>query len=294
MGVDNSSSSAKPEANSLDLNALAAQLVPILLSQLQSSGTAATPAFQPQPAAGPPQSILFSASSAQMAFVGPLTSNPAAGTSASLLSQFPEVEAPVIATIIQHEFKGSDLYKLDSKYRDKAERGVLEWENGTLQFKSEPTVKDYPNPNFVIQPLTVYFSILIAHSAATGKTAELAIATLAYISSLTKLAVEFEWHAVLAYHMAFFARRRREMVQGVYSGWGSIDHSLHGEYLLSYRKQKASPATLTRRADTGREVCNLFNKGSCTATPCRNGRVHKCSQCGRSDHGASTCTTTRS
>lgn len=299
MGDDTSKSPAtKSNPGSFDLNALASQLVPLLISQLQSQGLTA-PNPPPTVAPTPISQLSFNMPAMQQpqaaptVFVGPLSSNPVAGTSSSLLSQFPEVEAATIAAIIQHEFKGSDLYKLDSRYRDKAERGVLELENGSLQFKTEPTVKDYPNVNSVLQPLTVYFSILIAHSVATGKTADLAVAVLAYVSSLTKLATEFEWHAVLAYHMAFFARRRRDMLQGVYGGWALVDHALHGEYLLSYRKQKVSSVP-AKKLDHVKEVCNLFNKGTCTTTPCRNGRVHKCAQCGRGDHGANSCSSSRS
>ena len=35
-------------------------------------------------------------------------------------------------------------------------------------------------------------------------------------------------------------------------------------------------------------VCLNFNKGKCE-TPCRHGRVHKCSVCGASGHGAFNC-----
>ncbi|KZT64017.1 hypothetical protein DAEQUDRAFT_770064 [Daedalea quercina L-15889] len=39
----------------------------------------------------------------------------------SLLDQFPSVKAGVLLDIACHNFEPSDLYKLDSKYRDKAE-----------------------------------------------------------------------------------------------------------------------------------------------------------------------------
>ena len=79
-------------------------------------------------------------------------------------------------------------------------------------------VKNCPNINSILQPLTVYFSILITHSMATGKTAKLAVSVFTYIASITKLSAEFEWHAILAYHMIFFSRCRREMVQRLYAG----------------------------------------------------------------------------
>lgn len=42
-------------------------------------------------------------------------------------------------SLIQHDFKGRELYKLDLIYRDKADRGVLQWEEGSLQLKAEPS-----------------------------------------------------------------------------------------------------------------------------------------------------------
>lgn len=73
--------------------------------------------------------------------VGPLTGNPAANLlpPSSLLTQFPELESSVIMSLIQHDFKGRELYKLDLIYRDKADRGVLQWEEGSLQLKAEPS-----------------------------------------------------------------------------------------------------------------------------------------------------------
>ncbi|KAJ7095567.1 hypothetical protein C8R44DRAFT_585099, partial [Mycena epipterygia] len=67
-------------------------------------------------------------------------------------------------------------------------------------------------------PLTVYIRILIAHSAPTSKAADFAFC-LGYLESFLKLRSHYEWSAVLAYHMAFSARRRREMATGSYIGW---------------------------------------------------------------------------
>ncbi|KAF9552948.1 hypothetical protein CPC08DRAFT_728260 [Agrocybe pediades] len=51
------------------------------------------------------------------AFVPPVTR--ATGASPTLRSLFPQIEAAHITAIIQHSFMAGDLYKLDSKYRDK-------------------------------------------------------------------------------------------------------------------------------------------------------------------------------
>lgn len=226
--------------------------------------------------------------------VGPLTGNPAAGASLSLLLTFPEVEETVIISVITHTLKGSDLYKLDSKYRDKADRGMLDFENGNIRMRTDTTTKDYPTPASIEIPLMVYFRIIIAHSAATGQSVQVALATLSYVESFLRLRADYEWSAVLAYHMAFFARRRREMGQGDYNGWKRIDIELQSEYLLGYRKTRTatSSSTATRKPDPNRgtDTCKLFNTGACVGTPCRNGRVHKCLKCSKADHGAHTCT----
>ncbi|GLB45427.1 hypothetical protein LshimejAT787_3700060 [Lyophyllum shimeji] len=227
-------------------------------------------------------------------FAGPLTANPAAGASQSLLSQFPEVEEALILAVIGHTLKPSDLYKLDSKYRDKAERGMLEIEGGTLRVKADTTTKDYPTPYSVQAPLLVYIRILIAH--ATGsQVAAVARATTLYLAQFLKLCAEYEWAAVLNYHMAFFAHRRREMVAGDYAGWCNIDVELQADYLTGFRKSRgaATPSTSRKAADSrASEVCRMFNTGVHTGMACPNGRVHRCSTpgCNSTQHGANMCT----
>lgn len=278
-----------------DLLALANALAPLVLAQLPQAPAppaAGAPGPFPYPPGGPQPG-------AQGPFVGPLTANPAAGASPSLLAQFPEVEEAVIVMVINHTLKPSDLYKLDAKYRDKADRGTLEFENGLVRVRTDTSTRDYPTPQSIEAPLTVYIRILIAHAVPTGQVAEVATATLTYLESFLKLRNDYEWSAVLQYHMSFFARRRREMVQGDYSGWKQVDQQLQGDHLNGYRKTRLPPnsqaSTSARRLDTaprGTEVCKLFNIGVCTsgAVACRNGRIHKCSQCGNQQHGANTCT----
>ena len=54
----------------------------------------------------------------------PAANLPTPGT--SLLDLFPSVKASILLDIARHDFEPSDLYKLDSKYRDKAEPLVLD------------------------------------------------------------------------------------------------------------------------------------------------------------------------
>jgi len=86
----------------------------------------------------------------------------------SLLSLFPEVEAATITSIIQHEFCGSDLYKLDSRYQDKTERQMLALNSTTLELTTNDTaLKEYKSLNSILVHLSTYFSILIMHAQAS-------------------------------------------------------------------------------------------------------------------------------
>ncbi|KAI0829774.1 hypothetical protein BC628DRAFT_1416803 [Trametes gibbosa] len=81
----------------------ALQSVTQQLATLSPSGTESMPAVS---AASFPQ------------FVPPPDAVAITGT--SLLDQFPSVKQSVLLEIARHEFEPSDLYKLDSKFRDKA------------------------------------------------------------------------------------------------------------------------------------------------------------------------------
>ncbi|KZP14064.1 hypothetical protein FIBSPDRAFT_708092, partial [Athelia psychrophila] len=143
----------------------------------------------------------------------------------SLVSKFPEVEAATISAVILHDLRANELYKLDSRYRDKSEKQILSFNGTSLEVASgDPATKEYKTLNSIIVPLSVYFAILLAH-AGNSVSAQLA-STLGmhffwYNAHLAKIASEYEWPAVLAYHMAYFNKRRREMADGIYDGWSS-------------------------------------------------------------------------
>lgn len=216
------------------------QLVSGLL-QVQSR-PAVAPATQPsappapvstsgQPAQVPPQANDLAAH-----YVPPLSSNSTTGVSVSLLSSFPEVEAATLTAVIQHELRGSEIYKLDSRYRDKVYQKTLNFNGTNLELTTnDSAAKDYKSLNSIMIPLSTYFSILILHSHNTGQSHKIGNWFFSYNAHLLHLASEYEWSAVLAYHMSFFAKRRREMAQGDYSGWSRMDYDLHGEHLLDRR-----------------------------------------------------------
>ncbi|EPS92762.1 hypothetical protein FOMPIDRAFT_1137342 [Fomitopsis schrenkii] len=168
----------------------------------------------------------------------------------SLLDQFPSVRASVLLDIARHEFEPSDLYKLDSRYRDKAERSVIDLSGGTLAVRATST-KDYPTFNSVFPPLGLYFQILVTF-VGTAQDPELSTyvsrVTFEYLIQLQALHEEYQWPAVLAYHMEFHHCRLREMARGDYSGWGDIDGKLQRKHLFNKDRFRpgATPQALAR------------------------------------------------
>ncbi|KAF9005387.1 hypothetical protein BDZ89DRAFT_1080041 [Hymenopellis radicata] len=273
-----------------DFNALKSSVDTLIASllQQQQSGQQQQQQQQQQPAATQSSNPLF---------ISPLTANPAAGTSPSpsLLSCFPEVEAAVITAIITHEFRASDLYKLDSRYRDKSERRTVEFNGstGTLELTGEDSsLKEFKTLNSIIVPLSTYFSILLLHAQQAPNCARLGAALFTYNAHLVKMASEYEWHAVVAYHMAFFSRHRREMMEGDYSGWPRADIELRADHLYPNRKPGKTTTSTTSTARKSPPVaptsttCRNFNVGTCTGDKCPYGRQHLCSTCNKPEHGA--------
>lgn len=82
--------------------------------------------------------------------------------SLSLHSQFSNVNPAVIVAIITHEFKATDLHKLDLTNRDK--EMAYTFNGSTNQFKiSTQAAREFKTPFLVIIPLQSYFDILAFH-----------------------------------------------------------------------------------------------------------------------------------
>ncbi|KAJ3995792.1 hypothetical protein F5050DRAFT_1712637 [Lentinula boryana] len=90
--------------------------------------------------------------------------------------------------------------------------------------------RDYKSLNAIAIPLSTYFSILVSHAETSGKVSRICMDFFKYNAHLIKIASEYEWSAVIAYHMAFFNKRCREMQEGNYSGWGKVDIELRSEH----------------------------------------------------------------
>ncbi|KZS91108.1 hypothetical protein SISNIDRAFT_487797 [Sistotremastrum niveocremeum HHB9708] len=132
-----------------------------------------------------------------------------------LWTLFPTVETKELFQVTNHELRGADFYKLSSDYME----GI-----------------DYPTPHSLIIPLLIYFQILAAHAFASGydepeSSHLISRYTSTYFIHLTWLIGEYEWPAVLRYHMDFYAKRRHEMASGIYSNWETVDENLFYRYV---------------------------------------------------------------
>lgn len=116
----------------------------------------------------------------------------------------------MLLDISRHDFEPSDLYKLDSKYRDKASRSVLDFNGRTFSLR-DPSAKEYPSFHALFAPLMTYFNILAAFAATSGNSAAVYQASSGgslYMTQLEQFTDDYQWSAVLAYHMEFHHKRR--------------------------------------------------------------------------------------
>ena len=165
-------------------------------------------------------------------FSTPASINPTVAVSPSLLSQFPLVELAVIKAIVTHNFRATDLYKLDPQHRGQG--GWRARNRVAMELRSL---------NSVIIPLSTYFSILgFAIAPVNSSIGSIVSGFWAYTASLMQFALQFEWAAVYLYHVDFFTTRCREMQFGDYSRWGRIDVDIMSRRLLGHNKVARSDA----------------------------------------------------
>ncbi|KZT05532.1 uncharacterized protein LAESUDRAFT_737390 [Laetiporus sulphureus 93-53] len=157
-----------------------------------------------------------------------------------LLYLFPHVEDATIAAILKHTLPGSDVYKLDSRRILESQWDLVDDESldeSAVSLRGTPVAIDvYQTLDSLLVPLNAFFSILTLHGLANGQPTMLPYYFFRYSSHLVKIATQYEWHAVLSYHLAFYARRCKEMRGGEYSGWGKVDIDLMEQYLVPYQK----------------------------------------------------------
>ncbi|GBE79561.1 hypothetical protein SCP_0207610 [Sparassis crispa] len=157
-----------------------------------------------------------------------------------LLYLFPHVENDTIVSIIHHDLHGTDIYRLDSRRILESQWDLVEASLEDRTCATSVAVDIYRTLDSLLVPLNAYFSILSLHGLAHGQPAMLPCYFFRYNSHLVKLASQYEWPAVLSYHLAFFDRRCKEMRLGDYSGWGKVDVQLMEEFLVPYQKTSKS------------------------------------------------------
>ncbi len=141
----------------------------LIMKQVQAAATSTTPMVTLVGQSATPASSLE-------LFLGPLTLNPAPGALPSIFSLFLEVEAATITSVIQHNLCTSNIYKLGPRHHNKAERKTLELNSTKLELSNNNAVlKEYKTLNSIINPLSMYFSILIMHAQPSGKLALLGV-----------------------------------------------------------------------------------------------------------------------
>ncbi|KAI0355034.1 hypothetical protein OH77DRAFT_1377335, partial [Trametes cingulata] len=149
---------------------------------------------------------------------------------------FPHIEAGVLLEITRHQFKPSELRKLDPKYRRRTANPVVKFDAAVGGFTiCQPSMEEcYPSLQSVVAPLTTYFHILTMFAASSGSLAAVCLVArgaFAYLSQLAQFNEDYQWSAVLAYHLEFHYKRRSCMADGDYSGWDTIDSGLKAKHL---------------------------------------------------------------
>ncbi|KAF7424728.1 hypothetical protein PC9H_010039 [Pleurotus ostreatus] len=238
-----------------------------------------------------------------LSYVPPPTSNSSIGT-LSIPDFFPDVDAAIVASIGKHEFKPQQLGKLIPSITAKATTTTYALEDGALRATDTAPIKDLPDFSTFMRALGIYFQILYRYIGTTGSiqaVIDVAVSTQGYTNLLHEYSRYFTYPAILTYHIAHHSRRIREMLRGDYSLWADEDRALVGQLHRSNifqevksgsatsSKSKSTPSATTTR-DVSNQVCNRFNNGACSTTPCKSGRLHKCAVCGSTAHGKSTCT----
>lgn len=153
---------------------------------------------------------------------------------------FPHVDPDVIASIVHHELSGAEIYKLDSRRILESTWNLIEvnMDENTLSLQSAPAATEtYATLDSLLVPLNAYFSVLCVHELSKSQSPMLPYHFFRYSSHLVKIAAQYEWAAVLSYHLASFSRRCKEMRKGDFAGWGRVDMDLMEQFLVPNQKR---------------------------------------------------------
>lgn len=274
---------------------LAERLAPILRPSTSptpaANTTIVTPEAAPTPPNPAPTNTYQSGSINELdTFIPPLSQNPAAGMSFDRM--FYDIDSALRLAIAKHEFKPEHLWKLDdqpARGQVKSKSFEIDDEGVIVKHEKSATVKDYPNPRSLVDPLIRYFLMLqiyVAHSAGLPSAIQVMYHTNEYLRLLLKLIADYDWAAVLHYHFHFHAIQLIDMRDGRYQGWSSRDRDLWAKFLDGHVKIHSQRSSTNTNA---KQTCFSFQTGKCTS-PCPQGRLHICKTCKSEAHGSKSCT----
>ncbi|KLO04128.1 hypothetical protein SCHPADRAFT_791866, partial [Schizopora paradoxa] len=151
----------------------------------------------------------------------------------SIASLFPHVPQDILFSVLRHELRAEDLYKLDFRFREQPlDMALTVNKDGQLRYAGPDVGTRYRTAESLTTPFINYTTILTIHSISTGSGATVIAALHEYLHQLNRNIAEYDWQAVVAYHMAFWSFRCYEMRQGHYSGWAMVDQQLHAKFLM--------------------------------------------------------------
>jgi hypothetical protein len=218
--------------------------------------------------------------------VPPISLIPASGM--SIDHSFPHVEPALQLAITKHEFRPSQLYKLDATVKEHPKPKAFEiTDDGEfLQHERDASPKDYPSFRVLYDPLVIYFEILQYFIISSGNIPaihQVVLGCSEYLRILYLVYIRYDWPAVLQYHFMFHIRRLAEMCNGDYAGWHVMDAKLGSLHLYGNPKPASSKAPSQSSSSNAKQICFAFQSGKCMS-PCTHGRLHKCKICASSDH----------
>ncbi|THV06113.1 hypothetical protein K435DRAFT_627791, partial [Dendrothele bispora CBS 962.96] len=155
----------------------------------------------------------------------------------SLLDLFPSILPGTLLDIARHEFLPADLRKLNTHLRDNTDEVSGRTPGASGSFKEYPTFAS------LHRPLCTYFAVLTQFASGTADATTVAAIShgaFEYCNLLHSYAQDYEWSAVVRYHMAFHDVQRREMANGNYAGWGKPDIVLMGLFLVGRNRRTTS------------------------------------------------------
>lgn len=165
-----------------------------------------------------PLSVASASTEASTSYLGSIHTNVASSGFRFILEYFPKVETNHIHSIVRHESRPLDLHKLNPRLKHVKREITVTILDGciTISLEDSSSLMDYPTSHSLILPLLTYVGILTAAASGPEQALTISLAFNRYLAILTRFTAEFQWSAVLAYHMEFHMHHRIDMREGFY------------------------------------------------------------------------------